>query len=166
MIYIGIRFSVLSGLLAGVAALVALLHDVCIVFFAFVVFGFPLNDAFVAVVLTIIGYSINDTIVVYDRIRENRTENKKIGMVELMNTSVSQVLARSLNTSITTILCVLTILVAAFIRQIDSIIEFSLPMLFGLISGCYSSIFIASILWMLFERMKEKKENNIYEERL
>lgn len=157
VIYIGIRFSVMSGLLAGIAALVALLHDVCMVFFAFVVFGFPLNDAFVAVVLTIIGYSINDTIVVYDRIRENKMEDKKINMVELMNTSVSQVLARSMNTSITTILCVVTILVAAFIRQIDSIVEFSLPMLFGLISGCYSSIFIASILWMLFEKMKDKK---------
>lgn len=157
VIYIGIRFSVMSGLLAGISALVALLHDVCMVFFAFVVFGFPLNDAFVAVVLTIIGYSINDTIVVYDRIRENKMEDKKINMVELMNTSVSQVLARSMNTSITTILCVVTILVAAFIRQIDSIVEFSLPMLFGLISGCYSSIFIASILWMLFEKMKDKK---------
>lgn len=157
VIYIGIRFSVMSGLLAGIAALVALLHDVCMVFFAFVVFGFPLNDAFVAVVLTIIGYSINDTIVVYDRIRANKMEDKKINMVELMNTSVSQVLARSMNTSITTILCVVTILVAAFIRQIDSIVEFSLPMLFGLISGCYSSIFIASILWMLFEKMKDKK---------
>lgn len=159
VIYIGIRFSVLSGLLAGVAALIALLHDVCIVFYAFVVFGFPLNDAFVAVVLTIIGYSINDTIVVYDRIRENRMDNKKMEMVELMNTSVSQVLARSVNTSFTTILCVITILAAALFRQIDSIIEFSLPMLFGLISGCYSSIFIASILWMVFEKMKEKNKS-------
>lgn len=156
VMYIGIRFSVLSGLLAGVAALIALLHDVCMVFFTFVVCGFSLNDAFVAVVLTIIGYSINDTIVVYDRIRENRMDNKKLEMVELMNTSVSQVLARSVNTSLTTILCVITILGAAIFRQIDSIIEFSLPMLFGLISGCYSSVFIASILWMEFEKLKKK----------
>lgn len=75
VIYIWIRFFSISGLLAGIPALIALFHDVFVVFYAFVIFKIPLNDAFVAVILTIIGYSINDTIVAYDRIRENREEN-------------------------------------------------------------------------------------------
>lgn len=161
VLYVWVRFSVLSGLSAGITALIALLHDVLIVFFVFVLFKIPLNDAFVAVVLTIIGYSINDTIVVYDRIRENRKASGKMGIVQLTNTSISQVLARSVNTSLTTGICVLTILVAAIIFQIDSILEFSLPMFFGLISGCYSSVCIASILWAVWEKKKDENGETI-----
>ena len=157
MVYVWIRFKNLSGLPAGITALIALFHDVAVVFFAFVIFRIPLNDAFVAVVLTIIGYSINDTIVVYDRIRENR-KTAKLGLVELTDTSLSQVLARSVNSSLTTAICVLSILVASVVFQINSIIYFSLPMFFGLISGCYSSICIASVLWSMWEKRKEKKK--------
>ncbi|MDD2978361.1 MAG: protein translocase subunit SecF [Hespellia sp.] len=168
VIYVWIRFSVLSGLTAGITALIALLHDVMVVFFAFVLFQIPLNDAFVAVVLTIIGYSINDTIVVYDRIRENRKSGKKMDIVTLTNRSISQVLARSVNTSFTTGICVLTILVASVFFQIDSIREFALPMFFGLISGCYSSVCIASILWAAWERRaaKETQEEKKWNHRI
>lgn len=152
IIYVWIRFNVLSGLSAGITAMVALLHDVAIVFFSFVLFNIPLNDAFVAVVLTIIGYSINDTIVVYDRIRENRNEDDSRSLVALVNNSITQTLARSINTSLTTGVCVLIILIAAIIFNIKSITQFSLPMLFGLISGCYSSVCIASILWARFTK--------------
>lgn len=152
--YVAIRFSVLSGLAAGVMAIVALLHDVMVVFFTFVLAGIPLNDTFVAVILTIIGYSINDTIVVYDRIRENRRDLASPDIIELTNRSVSQVLARSVNTSLTTGICVLVILVASMLYQIDSIWEFALPMFFGLLSGCYSSVCIASILWAMWESRK------------
>ncbi|MDD3339150.1 MAG: protein translocase subunit SecF [Lachnospiraceae bacterium] len=158
VIYVWIRFTALSGLTAGITALIALLHDVLVVFFVFVLFKIPLNDAFVAVVLTIIGYSINDTIVVYDRIRENRKMGHKEEIITLTNRSISQVLARSVNTSVTTGICVLTILVAAVFFQIDSIREFALPMFFGLVSGCYSSVCIASILWAAWEKKSQKKK--------
>ncbi len=156
-IYVWIRFTALSGLSAGVMALVALVHDVFVVFFTFVLFGIPIGDSFVAVVLTIIGYSINDTIVVYDRIRENTNNSPKMDIVSLVNTSVTQVLARSVNTSITTAMCVLIILIASVLFGITSIFQFSLPMLAGLISGCYSSICIASVLWAMWKRRKWKK---------
>lgn len=156
VIYVWIRFSTISGLAAGITALLALFHDVFVVFFAFVIFKIPLNDAFVAVILTIIGYSINDTIVVYDRIRENKEENPGMSITELTDVSVSQVLARSVNTSFTTGICVLTILVVSVAFQITSIREFSLPMFFGLISGCYSSVCIASVLWAMWEKRKIK----------
>ncbi|MCR4891991.1 MAG: protein translocase subunit SecF [Lachnospiraceae bacterium] len=155
--YIGIRFATLSGLSAGLTALIALLHDVCIVLFAFTIFGISLGDSFVAVVLTIIGYSINDTIVVYDRIRENKNMNPKKPLSELVNESVTQVLSRSINTSITTLLCVAVILVASVMYHISSIYNFSLPMLFGLISGCYSSICIAAALWATWKSKKKSE---------
>ncbi len=147
LIYIGIRFSTLSGLSAGLTAIIALLHDVCIVLFAFTAFGISLGDSFVAVVLTIIGYSINDTIVVYDRIRENKNMHPKLTLPELVDLSVTQVFSRSVNTSVTTLLCVLVILIASVMYRISSIYNFSLPMTFGLLAGCYSSICIAAALW-------------------
>lgn len=158
LIYVWRRFIVISGLSASITAVIALLHDVMVVFFAFVIFQIPLNDAFVAVLLTIIGYSINDTIVVYDRIRENRKNDSKKPLQALVNESVSQVLARSVNSSLTTGLCVFIILVASIVFHIDSIYEFALPMFFGIISGCYSSVCIASTLWAIWENRKRKGE--------
>ncbi len=154
LLYVGFRFAALSGLSAGLTAIIALLHDVCIVLFAFALFGIPLGNSFVAVVLTIIGYSINDTIVVYDRIRENRNMDSKLSIAELVDRSVSQVLARSINTSITTLFCVLVILVASVMYRISSIYQFSLPMLVGLVAGCYSSICIAAALWASWKSKK------------
>ncbi len=155
MVYVGLRFSVLSGLSAGLTAIIALLNDVCVVLFAFTLFGIPLGDSFVAVVLTIIGYSINDTIVVYDRIRENTNMNPGRNLIETVNESLTQVLARSINTSVTTAICVVVILVASVLFRISSIYRFSLPMFFGLVSGAYSSICIASILWAIWKQKKQ-----------
>jgi SecD/SecF fusion protein len=155
VIYVWIRFSSISGLPAGVTAMIALVHDVVVVFFVFVLFQIPLNDAFVAVVLTIIGYSINDTIVIYDRIRENRKKDSKMPVDELVNISTTQTLGRSINTSCTTGICVLIILAASVYFQIGSILEFSLPMFFGIITGCYSSICVAGTLWAMWEKKKE-----------
>ena len=154
LLYVGVRFAALSGLSAGLTAIIALLHDVCLVVFAFVLFGIPLGNSFVAVVLTIIGYSINDTIVVYDRIRENRNMDPKISIPELVDRSVTQVLARSINTSVTTLLCVLVILIASVLYRISSIYQFSLPMMVGLVAGCYSSICIAAALWASWKGKK------------
>ncbi|MFR3728908.1 protein translocase subunit SecF [Lacrimispora sp.] len=156
IVYVWIRFSAISGLSAGITAMIALFHDTMVVFFAFVLFGIPLNDAFVAVVLTIIGYSINDTIVIYDRIRENKKLDSKLSVVDLVDISTSQTLGRSLNTSLATGICVAVIMAASIYFQIESIIEFSLPMLFGVITGCYSSICVAGTLWAMWEKRKEK----------
>lgn len=156
LVYVWIRFSALSGLPAGVTSLIALIHDAFVVFFAFVLFGIPLNDAFVAVVLTIIGYSMNDTIVIYDRIRENRKKAAHLPVADLVNESTTQTLGRSINTSTTTGICVLIILIASLIFHIDSITEFSLPMFFGIVTGCYSSICVAGTLWAMWEKRKEK----------
>ncbi|MDK2966848.1 protein translocase subunit SecD [Lacrimispora sp.] len=156
VVYVWIRFSVISGLPAGITATIALIHDVFVVFFAFVLFQIPLNDAFVAVVLTIIGYSINDTIVVYDRIRENRKRDLKMPVDTLVNLSTSQTLGRSINSSFTTGICVLIIMVASVYFHIESIMEFSLPMFFGILTGCYSSICVAGTLWAMWEKKKEK----------
>ena len=161
-IYVWIRFKTLSGLSAGVMAVIALIHDILIVFFVFVWFKIPLNDAYVAVTLTIIGYSINDTIVLYDRIRENKANlkvaknAKKMDLGQLVSESITQTLSRSINTSITTAVCVLSILIFAILYGIDSIKVFALPMFLGLISGCYSSVCIAGPLWVRWQLWKEE----------
>lgn len=157
VVYVWIRFSALGGMSAGMTAILALVHDVLVVFFTFALFKIPLNDAFVAVALTIIGYSINDTIVLYDRIRENRKSDNRLGVVELVNESTTQTFARSIHTSFTSGLCVLVLLAASVIFHLSSIFEFSLPMFFGLVSGCYSSICIAGTLWAMWVNWKESK---------
>ena len=162
MVYVWIRFRKISGLSAGVMALVALMHDVFIVFCTFVLFRIPLNDSFVAVVLTIIGFSINDTIVIYDRIRENRELFPKLSVIELVNKSISQSFTRSLNTTITTIISSILMCVFAILYGIESIRMFALPMTFGLVCGCYSTICIAGPLWVSWQLFKAKKKKSPY----
>lgn len=157
IVYIRIRFSALGGLASGITAVMALLHDICIVLFIFGIFRIPLNDAFVAVTLTIIGYSINDTIVLYDRIREHRnTMRKKSTLAELVDISTTETLGRSVNTAFTVVLCAFIILAVSVMYQMESIMNFSLPLLAGLISGCYSSVCIAGPLWVWWEEHKER----------
>lgn len=157
-LYVWIRFRSIGGLSAGLMSLVALVHDVAFVFFAFVVFGIPLNDAFVAVTLTILGYSINDTIVMFDRVRENKrsVEYKGQGIDDIVEHSITQTFSRSINTSITTTMCIVCVLVMAILFGINSIRVFALPMLFGLVSGCYSSVFLAGPLWVRWKMRKTR----------
>lgn len=158
VIYIAFRFKKIGGLSAGVFALVALIHDILIVFASFIFFRLPLDANFMAVVLTILGYSINNTIVTYDRIRENRTVyGKKMGLVELMNTSVSQTMTRSVNTTITTAFAALAICVVAMVCGVESIISFAFPLLIGLLAGFYSSVFMSGSMWVSWQLHKEKK---------
>lgn len=150
IIYVRFRFKKISGTSAGVISLIALLHDILLVFFTFVIFKMPINDSFIAVTLTIIGYSINDTIVVYDRIRENQPYFQKKTFEELVDTSINQSLARSIKTSVTTAACILVVYILAFLYNIDSIKTFSIPMLLGIISGAYSSVCLAGpmlVMW-------------------
>ena len=158
VLYIWVRFSALSGLSAGITAVIALLHDVAIVFFVFGVAKIPLNDAFVAVTLTIIGYSINDTIVLYDRIRENLAhQGKKEGLCGLVDRSITETMGRSVKTAFTTALCVAVVLVFSYIYDIGSIKVFALPLLAGVISGCYSSVCIAGPLWVTWKELQERR---------
>lgn len=157
ILYVWWRFAVMSGLSAAVFANLALIHDALFMFFMYVLFKLPLNESFVAAVLTILGYSINDTIIIYDRIRENTRTSKKMSYAELVNTSVIQTLGRSINTTLTSIICIVTLYVFAHINNIPSIKEFTLPLIVGLISGTYSTIFIASPLWAMWQQAKAKK---------
>jgi len=155
ILYVWIRFKKISGLSAGVIGLIALLHDCLIVFFSFTLLKMPINDSFIAVTLTIIGYSINDTIVIYDRIRENKPQYEKKPYEDLVNDSINQTLTRSINTTVTTVVCVLIVYVFAFMYNIESIKTFALPMLIGLISGCYSTVCLAGPMMVMWHKRKE-----------
>ncbi len=159
VIYVGLRFRRIGGFSAGVMALLALLHDVLIAYFVFVVFRIPLNDNFVAVVLTILGYSLNDTIVIYDRIRENRKKmDKKTSMDEIVNLSLHQSFGRTLNTTICTFIAIATVAVIALIFSMNAIVSFALPMTFGVVSGFYSSTFLCTPMWALWVEKSAKRK--------
>lgn len=159
IIYVTFRFRNIGGFSAGCMAVIALLHDILIVYFVFIVFRIQINDNFIAVVLTILGYSINDTIVIYDRIRENQkleTGKKKYDYSELVNKSLNQSMKRTLMTSITTFIAVACIVIVAAIANLTSIMSFAVPMLFGIASGAYTSLCIAPTLWTTWKMRKAK----------
>uniref|UniRef100_S0DFI6 Protein translocase subunit SecF n=1 Tax=termite gut metagenome TaxID=433724 RepID=S0DFI6_9ZZZZ len=158
VVYVAFRFRKIGGLSAGVTAVVALIHDVVIVFGVFIIFRIPINDNFIAVVLTILGYSLNDTIVIYDRIRENeRLQSRNADIGKLVDLSINQSFKRSLMTSITTVLAMVVVTVVASIFNVDTIISFSLPLIIGLVSGSYSSICLAGPLWVKWQENKQRK---------
>ncbi|MEG1008856.1 MAG: protein translocase subunit SecF [Clostridia bacterium] len=144
LIYIGFRFKVL-GFTAAVTAIISLVHDALVMLTVYGICGFAINSTFVAVLLTIIGYSINDTIIVYDRIRENKRKVTKVqNLKETINTSISQTMKRTIYTSFTTIATILIVYIFAYFNNQQVLMEFSLPLVIGIIIGTYSSIFIAS----------------------
>jgi preprotein translocase subunit SecF len=144
--YIGFRFE----LKFGAAAVIALLHDILITVGVYAVFQIPVNSAFIAAILTIVGYSINDTIVIFDRIRENQKNMRKAPLEDVINTSVTQTMSRSINTVATTLFTIVSVYVF-----VPSIRELSFPLIIGILVGCYSSIFIASPTWYLLKRKKK-----------
>lgn len=159
IIYIAIRFKKIGGWLAGICAIIALLHDCIIVYGTFIVCGMPINANFMAVVLTILGYSINNTIVIYDRIRENaKLYGKKKTREENVNLSINQSLTRSINTSLTTVVAMLAVTIVAAVYGVTSIISFSLPVMVGMIAGTYSSVCLVSVLWSFFEDKKDARK--------
>ncbi len=156
VIYIALRFRRIGGWSAGVMGVVALLHDIVIVYGAFVLFRIPLNGNFIAVILTILGYSLNDTIVIYDRIRENkRLLGDRQSLGELVELSLNQCLTRTLNTTVTTVISMVVVTAVAIAFNVQSIISFSLPMILGLLSGVYSSVCVAGPLWVRWQNHKE-----------
>lgn len=151
LIYIGFRFEFKSG----VASTVAMLHDVIIVVGVFALMGKEISSSIIAALLTIIGYSVNDTIVVFDRIRENmRTRRRGESFDMLVNESIIQTWRRSLNTGTSTMMALLVL----YVLGADSIKEFCFALIVGITSGTYSSIFIASPLWAVWKNWEEKKQ--------
>ena len=157
VIYVGIRFRKIGGVSAGITALVSLVFDVLITFFVCVIFGLQIDSNYIAVVLTMLGYSLNDTIVVYDRIRENEKFNPQMEIGELVNISVNKVLIRNIVTTVTTILAVATIVVVSEIFGLTTLRTFAIPMLFGLLSGSISSIFVSGPVWVIWKRYRLAK---------
>lgn len=150
LIYIWFRFN--SFTFAG-SAVLALVHDVLIVIGYYAVSRISVGNTFIACVLTILGYSINATIVIFDRIRENNKEMSKASIVDVVNASVTQTLSRSINTSLTTFVMLLVL----YILGVSSIKEFTLPLIVGVICGAYSSVCLSGTIWYSFETMKKKK---------
>ncbi|WP_071433386.1 protein translocase subunit SecF [Angelakisella massiliensis] len=158
VVYIAWRFRNIGGWSAGVMAMLALLHDVLMVFAIFVFLRIPLNDSFIAVVLTILGYSLNDTIVIYDRIRENeRLMGKRTPLPKLVNESINQSLGRAFGTSFATVLSMVVVAVVAWMYDMNSIITFAIPMIAGIVSGLYSSVCITGPLWVWWEEKHPSK---------
>ena len=151
LLYVWVRFSVMSGLTAAICATATLLINVCIVLSVYAVFRIPINDLFIAAILTILGYSINDTIIVYDRVRENAKNAKKLSHVELINHSLNQTLTRSIHTGGTTLICVVTIFIFSIIFNINSLRDFVLPLMIGIIAGKFTTLFIATQLWAMWQ---------------
>ena len=147
LFYIWFRF---KDIRFATSAITALVHDVLVVLTAYALIRISVGNTFIACMLTIVGYSVNDTIVIFDRIRENLHSVKKQTpetLAEVANLSLTQTLSRSINTSITTFIMVLLL----FVMGVSSIREFSLPLMVGLICGSYSSIFIATELWYVMK---------------
>ncbi|MBU3143915.1 protein translocase subunit SecF [Clostridium sp. CF012] len=147
LVYIGIRFEFKFG----VAAIVSLVHDILIMVGVYAIFRVQVNATFIAAILTIVGYSINDTIVIFDRIRENQKNMRKASIEEITNTSVTQTMARSINTVATTLFTIIAVYVF-----VPAIRELSFPLIIGILVGCYSSIFIASPVWVLLKKRNSK----------
>ena len=149
LLYISLRF---HDFRAGGSAIIALLHDVLIVLTAYAVFRIPVNNTFIVVLLTILGYSINATIVIFDRIRENKSAFHANQTAEKINKSISQTLARSINTSLTTFLTV----GAIYVLGVPALKEFALPMMIGILAGAYSSVCISGSIWYVLLPKSEK----------
>ena len=148
LVYIWVRFELLSGL----SAICALCHEVLMILSVYAIFQLPINTTFIAALLTILGYSINATIVVFDRVRENNKLIRRGQFKDIVNTSIWQTLGRSINTSVTTLIT----LGALYILGVTSIKQFMLPLLIGVVCGTYSSIFIAGNFWVLFKGKKAR----------
>ena len=152
LIYIWIRF---KNLAFGASSVIALIHDVIVVLMVYAVGSafISVGSTFIACMLTIVGYSINATIVVFDRVRENRkTAGSRADIASVVNDSITQTLSRSINTSITTLIMVVVLAVLG----VDSVRQFAIPLIAGIVSGCYSSVCLAGTIWFLLNKLSKK----------
>lgn len=151
LIYIAIRFKMDYG----IAAIVALVHDLLITVSVFAIFNIPVNTPFIAAILTIVGYSINDTIVIFDRIRENSKNMRRASAEEIADKSLTQTMSRSINTTLTTLITITAVNIF-----VPTVREFSFPLIIGIAVGAYSSIFIAAPTWVALRKRESKKVQN------
>ncbi|MDO5038802.1 protein translocase subunit SecF [Clostridium sp.] len=155
LIYIAIRFEIRFG----IAALVALIHDILVTLSFYAIFNITVNSPFIAAILTVVGYSINDTIVIFDRIRENSKIMRRSSPTEIADKSLTQTMSRSINTTITTLITIVAVNIF-----VPTVREFSLPLIIGIATGAYSSIFIASPLWVALQKRRnnnKKQKHNL-----
>ena len=157
VIYVGFRFRNIGGVSAALTALAALVLDVLVTFCACVIFRLQIDSNYIAVVLTILGYSLNDTIVIYDRVRENKKFNPDMEIGDLVNASVNRVMIRNIVTTVTTVMAVLTIVIVSELFGLSTLRTFAIPMVFGLLSGAFSSLFVSGPLWVIWKRHKANK---------
>lgn len=148
LIYITIRF---MDLKMGVSSILALVHDVLIMLAFYAIFRIPVNNSFIAALLTVLGYSINATIVIFDRVRENKKLMGRSSTEEIINTSLYQTMRRSIYTSLTTLFAI----GAVYVFGVQSVKEFALPMMVGIISGAYSSVFLSGSIWYTLTGKKQ-----------
>lgn len=148
LIYITFRFDFQSGS----SAVLALAHDVMIMLGFYALFGFTVNTGFIAAVLTIVGYSINATIIVFDRVRENQRTMKKASFDEIADNAIRSSYFRAINSSLTTLFTIGVL----YVMGVDSIREFALPIIVGIIAGTYSSLFIAGPFWAWWKASGKK----------
>lgn len=153
LIYVSIRF---KDIKKGSSAIIALCHDALIVLGSYALFRIPLNNNFIAAILTVLGYSINATIVIFDRVRENTRSVGRKNYEALVNLSVKQTLSRSLFTSLTTFITV----VALYVFGESSVRQFALPIAVGIVCGTYSSVFISGNIWYLLSTTFDKSKKN------
>ncbi|MBQ6858812.1 MAG: protein translocase subunit SecF [Clostridia bacterium] len=156
LLYIAVRFDLYSGL----AAVIGLIHDIAIMMsFVVILRGFiRVETTFIAALLTIVGYSINNTIIIFDRIRENshKVGVRQLPRDEIVNISIKESLPRTLNTTITTLLTIVTL----YVLGVDSIKQFALPLIIGIISGTYSANMINGYVWSLLMDLRSKSRKN------
>lgn len=149
LIYVGIRFEFNFG----AAGMLKLALDVFFMITIYSLLQIPVNSSFIAAILTIIGYSINDAIVIFDRIRENQKLMRRTSVNDLVDISVTQTMTRSVNTGMTTLFTIISVYIF-----VPSVREFALPIIIGIVFGCFTSILIASTLWAVFKKMSMRRK--------
>ncbi|MBR6737935.1 MAG: protein translocase subunit SecF [Clostridia bacterium] len=154
LIYIGFRFTLTSG----IAAVIALLHDVLVMIALTTIFQIQVNTTFIAAVITIVGYSINATIVIFDRIREvsKLDSMKDLSDSDIANKSIADTLGRSILTTLTTLAVIVVLAVVCAVMGITTMEEFALPIIFGLLAGTYSSVFLSASIWVYLRKLASK----------
>ncbi len=157
LIYIGFRFTLSSGL----AAVIALIHDVLVMIALTTIFQIQVNTTFIAAVITIVGYSINATIVIFDRIREvSKLDSMKTASdVEVANKSIVDTLGRTIITTVTTLVAIVVLAIVCSIMGVTTMEEFALPIIFGLLAGTYSSVFLSASVWVYLRKLGVKIKN-------
>ena len=158
LLYIAVRFPKIGGLTGGMMAIIALLNDLMVVFGAFVLMRTPLNGNFIAAMLTILGYSINDTVVVYDRIREDKKLlGSKTSFTDLVNLAINQSMRRTIITTVTTVIALVVLCVVSKVYALDSLFTFVFPLTLGMISGVYTSLCISTSCWVCWHNRRAAK---------